>query len=72
MPEDVSLAGYDGIDMTLYTVPSLTTIRQPVEKMAKDTTKLLFDIISGKREHQHITHQAELVIRESTRQRREQ
>jgi len=72
VPEDVSLAGYDGIDMTLYTVPSLTTIRQPVEKMAKDTTKLLFDIISGKREHQHITHQAELVIRESTRQRREQ
>ena len=69
VPEDISLAGYDGIDMTNYIVPSLTTIRQPVEKMAKDTTKLLFDIISGKREHQHITYPAELVIRESTRQR---
>ncbi len=69
VPEDISLAGYDGIGMTNYIVPSLTTIRQPVEKMAKDTTKLLFDIISGKREHQHITYPAELVIRESTRQR---
>jgi len=68
VPEDVSLAGYDGIDMTNYIVPSLTTIRQPVEKMAKDTTKLLFDIISGKRAHQHIIYPAELVIGESTRQ----
>ena len=69
VPEDISLAGYDGIDMTNYIVPSLTTIRQPAEKMAKDTTKLLFDIIAGKKTHQHILYPAELVIRESTRHR---
>lgn len=66
VPEDVSLAGYDGIDMACYTVPSLTTIRQPVEEMAKDTTRLLFDIIAKKTKHQHITYEAELLIREST------
>ena len=66
VPEDISLAGYDGIDMADYSVPSLTTIRQPVEEMAKETTRLLFDIISKKTKHQHITYQAELLIREST------
>lgn len=66
VPEDVSLAGYDGIDMAEYSVPSLTTIRQPVEKMAKDTTRLLFDIISNKTEHQHVIYEAELLVREST------
>ena len=66
VPQDISLAGYDGIDMTDYTVPSLTTIRQPVEEMAKDTTRLLFDIIAKKTKHQHITYEAELLVREST------
>lgn len=66
VPEDISLAGYDGIDMACYTVPDLTTIRQPVEEMAKDTTRLLFDIISQKTKHQHITYEAELLIRGST------
>lgn len=66
VPEDVSLAGYDGLDMAEYSVPSLTTIRQPVEKMAKDTTRLLFDIISNKTKHQHVIYEAELLVREST------
>ncbi len=66
VPEDVSLAGYDGIDMAGYSVPSLTTMRQPVEEMAKDTTRLLFDIIAKKAKHQHTTYEAELLIREST------
>ncbi|MDE7476368.1 MAG: substrate-binding domain-containing protein, partial [Lachnospiraceae bacterium] len=66
VPDDVSLAGYDGINIINYTVPSLTTMHQPVEQMAKDTTKLLFDIIAGKREHQHVTYEAELIIQEST------
>mgnify|MGYP000053688461 FL=1 len=38
-----------------------------VEAMAKDTVKLLFDIIAGKKDHQHITYEAELLERESTK-----
>lgn len=67
VPDDVSVAGYDGIDVSGYISPSLTTIRQPVEEMAKDTVKLLFDIIAGKKDHQHITYEAELLERESTK-----
>lgn len=68
VPEDVSVAGYDGIDVSGYISPSLTTIRQPVEDMAKNTVKLLFDIIAGKKEHQHITFDGELLVRESTKE----
>lgn len=67
IPEDVSLAGYDGIDMVNYISPKITTIKQPTEQMAKDTIKLLFDIIAGKKDHQHITYEAELLIGESTK-----
>ena len=67
VPDDVSVAGYDGIDVSGYISPSLTTIRQPVEAMAKDTVKLLFDIIAGQKDHQHITYEAELLERESTK-----
>jgi LacI family transcriptional regulator len=67
VPYDVSVAGFDGIDMGNYTIPSLTTMCQPVEKMAKDTSRLLFDIISGKKSHQHITYEAKLMAKESTR-----
>lgn len=66
VPQDISLAGFDGIDMTDYTVPSITTMRQPVEEMAKDTTRLLFDIIAKKTKHQHIVYDAELAVKEST------
>ena len=68
VPEDVSVAGYDGIDVSGYISPSLTTIRQPVEDMAKNTVKLLFDIIAGKEDHQHVTYDGELLVRESTKE----
>ncbi len=67
VPDDISLAGFDGIDMVNYTVPSITTMHQPMEKMAKDTSRLLFDIISGKTKHQHLSYEAQLMINESTR-----
>lgn len=66
VPEDVSVAGYDGIDIGNYITPRLTTMRQPVEDMAKATIKLLFAIISGQKEHQHMVYEAELMEREST------
>lgn len=70
IPEDIAVAGYDGIDMGQYYNPSITTIKQPVDDMAKDAIKLLFSIISGKQEHQHKVYDGELLIRESTDRKR--
>jgi DNA-binding LacI/PurR family transcriptional regulator len=66
IPEDVSIVGYDGIDIGNYYNPKLTTISQPVEKMAEASITLLFDLIDKKRKPMNIIMPAELVIRESS------
>jgi DNA-binding LacI/PurR family transcriptional regulator len=66
IPEDVSVVGYDGIDIGNYYNPKLTTIKQPVEEMADATILLLFDMIDKKRKPESIIMPAELVIRESS------
>lgn len=67
IPEDYCMSGYDGLDIARYYNPSITTIRQPVEEMAKATIKILFDVIKNKAEHQKTVFKAELVEGESTR-----
>ncbi len=67
IPEDYCMAGYDGLDIARYYNPSITTIRQPVEEMAKATIKILFDVIKNKAEHQKKVFRAELIEGESTR-----
>lgn len=66
IPEDISVAGYDGIEMGEYYNPKLTTIKQPVEEMAKKTIRVLLDVIAGREDHQQIVFPARLVEREST------
>lgn len=66
IPEDISVAGYDGIEMGEYYNPKLTTIKQPVEEIAKKTIRLLLDVIAEREEPQQIVFPAELVVREST------
>lgn len=45
VPEDYSVAGFDGLEMAAYYEPSITTIRQPRREMAEATIRLLFDLI---------------------------
>lgn len=47
VPEDVKVIGYDGIQDHPYFHPILSTIRQPVEEMARTTIRLLFKKIDG-------------------------
>ena len=67
VPEDYSLAGYDGIELGRYITPTITTINQPIEEMAKETIGLLFDILAGKKQHQHKVFPGKIVVRESTK-----
>lgn len=66
IPEDYSVAGFDGVDLGRFYTPSITTIRQPAEKLAEATVNLLFEIIAGRKTHQHLVYEAELLEREST------
>ncbi len=66
IPQDYSVVGFDGLDITYYYNPSITTIRQPVDDMARETTKILFDLINNKTKNQHKVFKGELIVREST------
>jgi DNA-binding LacI/PurR family transcriptional regulator len=66
IPEDISIIGFDDIEVASQIVPSLTTIAAPVEGIAKHSFLILKDLIDGKRvEHQHIALAANLIKRDS-------
>lgn len=67
VPEDYSVVGFDGLDISRYYNPTITTIKQPVEEMAEATIKILFDMIKNKAPGQHKIFPAELIIGESTK-----
>ena len=48
VPEDVSVMGYDGIDLGRYLDPQLTTIRQYRDTIARRSLEILLDGMEGK------------------------
>ena len=50
VPDEVSVVGFDGIDNANYYIPRLTTIRQPIEEMAKESINLIFKYIDGEKD----------------------
>ncbi|MHC1786606.1 MAG: LacI family DNA-binding transcriptional regulator [Christensenellales bacterium] len=47
VPKDVSLVGFDGIEQGRYCTPSLATMQQPSEEIARHTVRLLTDMLRG-------------------------
>ena len=47
VPEDISVMGFDGIDVGRYMVPRLTTIRQHREVVASKSVDILLECIEG-------------------------
>ena len=45
VPEDVSVCGFDGIELAAYLAPRLTTIRQPADRMASRGVTMLVHCI---------------------------
>lgn len=66
-PEDVSIIGFDGIEAARYATPSLATVRQPSEQMARQSVQMLLDNMEYGVPHQHRIVQAEFVEGESFR-----
>jgi LacI family transcriptional regulator, repressor for deo operon, udp, cdd, tsx, nupC, and nupG len=65
VPSDIAVVGFDKIDFSNMTNPTLTTIAQPMHKMGTVAAKMLIDKIKGI-EVESIILDHELVIREST------
>lgn len=66
IPEDVSIIGFDGIDLTDFYNPRLTTVQQPFGEIARASVSQLFGMINRKQKPQDRVMEAKLVIREST------
>lgn len=69
VPEDYSVAGFDGLDITRFYNPTITTIRQPVEEMARATSRILFDVIKQNSKHKQMLFPGELIVGQSTMRR---
>jgi LacI family transcriptional regulator len=69
IPKQVSIIGYDDIDMAAYTTPALTTINQSGQEMGYRTTTLLIDMIENELDSVHVDDvvlKPTLIAREST------
>lgn len=66
IPEDISVAGYDGIDTGAFITPQLTTIVQPVEDISKESIRLLLDMIDEKSGPRTVYLPGKLMVRESS------
>lgn len=65
VPEDVSIVGFDGTSLASVTSPKLTSLRQPVERMAATVAWLLEDLSEERSDTVH-TFQPDLMIGHST------
>jgi LacI family repressor for deo operon, udp, cdd, tsx, nupC, and nupG len=73
IPEDISIIGFDGISVTEYLDPSLTTVAQPAYQKGQMAAEMLLNLIEGKDlETRHVVLPHELVKRASVRDRRRQ
>ena len=57
-PEDVSVVGFDGIDLCRFSIPRLTTVEQPVDEIARRSVNLLLDMMEKGAAPRHITVKA--------------
>jgi LacI family transcriptional regulator len=66
VPDDVSLAGFDDISTLRDVVPSLTSVRLPLEEMGDRAAQLALDT-DPDGPTRTVKVQAEVVLRDSTR-----
>ncbi|MFD1717755.1 LacI family DNA-binding transcriptional regulator [Georgenia deserti] len=67
VPADLSIVGYDDLQVATWTTPRLTTVRQPLVDMAHTATSMVVQLAAGKDlTMPRIDLATELVVREST------
>jgi len=67
VPEDLSVTGFDDIDVSRATTPRLTTVRQPLQEMGRTAVTMLMRQLDG-HPHEALSMELEtrLIVRGST------
>ncbi|EGT3615548.1 LacI family transcriptional regulator [Clostridium perfringens] len=68
--EDISIIGFDGMDISKYYNPGITTVKQPKKHMANNSIDLLLALLAKKEEHKHIIFETKIIERESCKDMR--
>jgi LacI family transcriptional regulator len=68
VPEDMSVIGFDGLAIGAYTVPTLSTVQQNVDAMARRSVEMLLENIQSGQLPRYETVPFDLELRESTRE----
>jgi DNA-binding LacI/PurR family transcriptional regulator len=66
VPDDVAVVGFEDSAVARYTQPPLTTVRQPIEEMGRQATRLLLAKVAGETGGMHLILDVDLVVRAST------
>ncbi|EIV99403.1 LacI family DNA-binding transcriptional regulator [Thermoanaerobacter siderophilus] len=68
IPDDISVVGFDDIQLSQILEPQLTTIRQPAYDMGLTAARMLIKLIEGKKMNKKIANfRPQLIIRQSTK-----
>ena len=66
LPEDVSITGFDDINLASVLRPKLTTIHQPMEEIGRRAAGMLLSLMKGTPlEQTHVVLPHRLIVRES-------
>lgn len=55
VPQDISLVGFDGLELSDYSTPRLTTVKQNADELARTGVRLLLDAIETHSPAKHLT-----------------
>jgi len=67
VPDDIAIAGFDGLRSSLITTPQLTTVRAPLPEMGRQATEILLNHIESKNlSADQLIIPVELLVRDST------
>lgn len=61
VPQDISVMGYDGTEIARFYEPSICSVRQPKEGIAKKTVEVLVSLMEKKGQNRHIVFPTEIV-----------
>ena len=67
VPEDISVIGFDGLQIGAYTLPRLSTVAQSGEQLAERSVDLLLQNIEKGADARHEVVPVQLQLRESVR-----
>ncbi|MBN2736095.1 MAG: GGDEF domain-containing protein [Spirochaetales bacterium] len=65
VPEDMAVTGFDNLNEGFTSIPSLTTVAQPLREQAHQAVKTLVSLIKGEAMNQSMMFETHMVIRKS-------